>query len=196
MKGISPRACGDRAENHGRQWVEVDPERTTMTCSNCGALSGPTGLSGLAVRSWECSERGVGHEREVKASLNIFRIGLRSSLKAPCNGEQKTGTHVRAETGALSSFCGLLFWISPRACGDRPAFLPNPSPERDIPTRMRRPSREPWPAVGRSGPGAYHHDLLELRGPLGSYGFEWACGKILGVLRARCGARKGGEGFP
>ncbi len=81
-----------KGDNHGRRWVEVDPKYTTLTCSNCGALSGPTGLSGLAVRSWKCSECGVGHERDVNAALNILRIGLGSSLKASRHGGQSTGT--------------------------------------------------------------------------------------------------------
>ncbi len=86
-----------KGDNHGRRWVEVDPKWTTLTCSNCGALSGPTGLSELAVRFWECSECGVGHDRDVNAARNILRIGLGSSLKAPCNGGQSTGTSCQGQ---------------------------------------------------------------------------------------------------
>lgn len=38
----------------GTHYVEVDAKFSTMTCSVCGARTGPHGLSGLAVRHWTC----------------------------------------------------------------------------------------------------------------------------------------------
>jgi len=56
---------------------EVTSERnTSVTCSNCGALSGPRGVNGLIVRSWVCSDCGESHDRDVNAARNIL-IGSR-----------------------------------------------------------------------------------------------------------------------
>jgi hypothetical protein len=44
----------------------------TRACSNCGALTGPTGLDMLAVRTWVCSGCGGTHDRDVNAARNIL----------------------------------------------------------------------------------------------------------------------------
>ena len=54
----------------------VDSKNTTRTCSACGCLSGPTGLSGLSVRQWECTDCGGLHDRDVNAARNILFAGL------------------------------------------------------------------------------------------------------------------------
>lgn len=67
-----------------RRVVPVSSRFTTMTCSTCGALSGPTGLSGLAVRHWECA-CGALHDRDVNAAINILNAGAGSALKEAGN---------------------------------------------------------------------------------------------------------------
>lgn len=42
----------------GRDVIPVNSKFTTMTCSACGARTGPKGWDGLAVRHWECSACG------------------------------------------------------------------------------------------------------------------------------------------
>lgn len=69
-----------KSDNHGRKCVLVDSKNTTMTCSNCGTLTGPTGLGGLAVRTWECSACGVQHDRDINAAKVILKTGLGWSL--------------------------------------------------------------------------------------------------------------------
>jgi len=78
---------------------EVTSERyTTVTCSHCGARSGPRGVNGLIVRSWVCCDCGRSHDRDVNAARNIL-IGTRSrtslrgnelsySLIAPSNANR------------------------------------------------------------------------------------------------------------
>lgn len=63
----------------GTEYVEVDCRNSTKTCSTCGALSGPTGLSGLAVRQWTCA-CGSRHDRDVNAAVNTLIAGAGRAL--------------------------------------------------------------------------------------------------------------------
>jgi putative transposase len=60
----------------GTQYDEPDSKFSTMTCSDCGARTGPTGWSGLAVRQWRCSSCGAMHDRDVNAARNTLLSGL------------------------------------------------------------------------------------------------------------------------
>jgi putative transposase len=55
----------------GTRFVEAGNRFSTMTCSNCGAQSGPTGLAGLKVRQWRCP-CGAEHDRDVNAARNTL----------------------------------------------------------------------------------------------------------------------------
>src|SRR6266404_1347944 len=57
---------------------------SSVTCSGCGARSGPSGLSGLEVRAWVCSSCGVAHNRDVNAARNI--LALRTGRGTPTKG--------------------------------------------------------------------------------------------------------------
>lgn len=65
----------------GRQYVEVDGKYSTMTCSNCGKHTGPTGWGGLAVRQWRCTDCGSSHDRDVNAAINTLLSGLERPTK-------------------------------------------------------------------------------------------------------------------
>lgn len=69
-----------KGDNHGRVVKLVDSKNTTMTCSNCGNLTGPTGLDKLAVRVWECCSCGSTHDRDINAAMNILKLGLGYNL--------------------------------------------------------------------------------------------------------------------
>lgn len=56
-------------------YKEVNEAFTTRSCSECGALSGPQGLTGLAERQWECAECGSSHDRDINAAKNILTAG-------------------------------------------------------------------------------------------------------------------------
>lgn len=62
-------------------YVEPESKYSTMRCSNCGELSGPTGLSGLAVREWECVGCGGLHDRDVNAAINALIAGAGLALE-------------------------------------------------------------------------------------------------------------------
>lgn len=62
--------------NHaGVVFEEVNESFSTQTCSSCGSVEGPKGLSGLGIREWACS-CGTVHQRDVNAAQNILRRGL------------------------------------------------------------------------------------------------------------------------
>ncbi len=76
LRGMLRHKCG----HAGVAYAEVDEAHTTRTCSTCGCLSGPTGLAGLGVRRWRCSECGSEHDRDHNAARNIARLGC----ETPC----------------------------------------------------------------------------------------------------------------
>jgi transposase len=86
-KSISEAALGNligmlgyKSRIGGRTLIPVESNFTTMTCSTCGALTGPRGLSGLAVRSWRCSACGADHDRDTNSAVVVFKTGLGTSL--------------------------------------------------------------------------------------------------------------------
>lgn len=67
--------------NSGGTYVEVDSKFSTMTCSDCGALTGPTGLGGLKVRQWTCTNCGSSHGRDVNSARNTLLAALGTSVE-------------------------------------------------------------------------------------------------------------------
>jgi transposase len=63
----------------GRELIAVESKHTTMTCGECGALTGPAGLRGLAVRQWECSACGASLDRDRNSANVILAVGLGTS---------------------------------------------------------------------------------------------------------------------
>ena len=63
-----------KSRQAGRVYVEVSNRNSTRTCSECGALTGPQGLSGLSVRVWACA-CGAQHDRDVNAAVNTLKRG-------------------------------------------------------------------------------------------------------------------------
>lgn len=74
-----------KSSSCGRKFVLVDSKFTTMTCSNCQARTGPTGLSKLNVRNWECKACSALHDRDINAAINILNSGQRYCLDLPEN---------------------------------------------------------------------------------------------------------------
>lgn len=65
-----------KAEHAGVIYKEVNEAYTTRACSECGALSGPSGLKDLGIREWDCVECGVQHiDRDVNSARNILVLG-------------------------------------------------------------------------------------------------------------------------
>jgi transposase len=82
-KSVSEAALGNligmlgyKCRVGGRTLIPVKSRFTTMTCSSCGALTGPTGLAGLKVRHWVCSACGADHDRDFNSAVVVLNAGL------------------------------------------------------------------------------------------------------------------------
>jgi putative transposase len=73
--GILKTQLQYKGQQAGRCVSIVSERNTTRTCSTCKALTGPKGLSMLAVRIWVCSACGDAHDRDVNAARNILSAG-------------------------------------------------------------------------------------------------------------------------
>jgi len=76
--GILKTQLQYKGQQAGRSVVIVNEKNTTRACSSCRALTGPTGLDMLVVRTWICSECGATHDRDVNAARNILFAGRSS----------------------------------------------------------------------------------------------------------------------
>ena len=45
-----------KSQQAARSFEVVSERNTSVTCSTCGALTGPRGVNGLTVRFWVCSD--------------------------------------------------------------------------------------------------------------------------------------------
>jgi putative transposase len=64
-----------KSDDAGAWFEEVNEAYSTRTCSECGALSGPSGLKGLGIREWICPECGTAHHRDVNSGKVILARG-------------------------------------------------------------------------------------------------------------------------
>ncbi|MEJ6003791.1 RNA-guided endonuclease InsQ/TnpB family protein [Paucibacter soli] len=94
-----------KCDDAGVWFQEVNESFSTVTCSACGARSGPTGQTGLSVRSWTCG-CGATHDRDVNAARNILLAGLaaRREKEQPAPGLraeaiQRVAARVSNKTG-------------------------------------------------------------------------------------------------
>jgi putative transposase len=77
-----------KSQQAARTFEVVSERNTSVTCSTCGALSGPRGVNGLIVRSWVCCDCGEWHDRDVNAARNILigsrcRTSMRGNESSP-----------------------------------------------------------------------------------------------------------------
>lgn len=70
------RMLSCKCRTGGRIYVEPKSYKSTMTCSKCGALTGPTGRGCLKVRRWTCVACGAIHDRDVNSAMNALIAGV------------------------------------------------------------------------------------------------------------------------
>jgi putative transposase len=86
--GTLKRQLEYKRQQAARTFEVVNESHTSITCSICGAQTGPRGVNGLIVRSWVCSDCGESHDREVNAARNILigsrcRASVRGNASSP-----------------------------------------------------------------------------------------------------------------
>lgn len=64
----------------GVDFKVIDERYSSVTCSDCFERSGPSGLSALGVREWQCIECKTIHDRDTNAAINILRLGRETQL--------------------------------------------------------------------------------------------------------------------
>jgi len=72
-----------KSRTGGSEYIEPESKNSTITCSTCGALTGPQGLAGLKVREWVCGACGAHHDRDINAAMNALISGLGISHEMP-----------------------------------------------------------------------------------------------------------------
>jgi IS605 OrfB family transposase len=85
-----------KGQQAGRCVTVIDERNTTRACSSCRALTGPSGLDRLVVRSWMCRGCGDTHDRNVNAGKNI-RFAGRCSLSV-CGNESSLSSAPPSQT--------------------------------------------------------------------------------------------------
>jgi IS605 OrfB family transposase len=65
-----------KCDNAGVWFSEVNESYSTQECSCCGNRTGPKGLEGLAIRTWECSVCKTLHDRDTNSATVIRNRGL------------------------------------------------------------------------------------------------------------------------
>jgi putative transposase len=64
-----------KGQQAGRRVSIVNERNTTRECNDCKALTGPSGIDMLDVRTWVCSACGVTHDRDVNSARNMLSAG-------------------------------------------------------------------------------------------------------------------------
>ena len=68
-----------KCEWYGKTFVQVDATYTSQTCNECGCINNRLGYDHygwLKVRSWQCPDCGIIHDRDINAAINIKNKGL------------------------------------------------------------------------------------------------------------------------
>ena len=73
--GITRALLRYKSQRLGAPYVEVSEFRSSCTCADCDAITGPRGLRQLGVRVWTCSACGVTHQRDINSAHIHLRRG-------------------------------------------------------------------------------------------------------------------------
>ena len=68
-----------KCEWYGKTFVQVDAAYISQTCNECGCINNRLGYDHygwLKVRSWQCPDCGIIHDRDINAAINIKNKGL------------------------------------------------------------------------------------------------------------------------
>ena len=93
--------------DHAAVWFdEVNERYSTQECCVCHARTGPSGLAGLAVRQWNCSNCKTTHDRDTNSAKVIqYRGELRMQISMV--GQAKANAPAMNKTMALAPMVGV-----------------------------------------------------------------------------------------
>ncbi len=127
--GLFTRLLKEKAPwcSQSRQVVDVHEAYTTRACTDCGALTGPSGEKDLGVRIWTCTSCGQTHQRDFASARAIARRALAQTAAGaqPAQPELPQG---KARTPAAS----------PTQVPDRPVRTASPSARNPVSASERR----------------------------------------------------------
>ncbi|MBI3398507.1 MAG: transposase [Deltaproteobacteria bacterium] len=75
-------------------YPDINEAGSTMTCSNCGAKTGPTGKENLSVREWVCKE----YQRDLNSAFNILKKTKQEFAAAQAAASSETMGHTATRT--------------------------------------------------------------------------------------------------
>lgn len=81
-------------------YPDINEAGSTMTCSHCGAKTGPTGKENLSVREWTCKECNVYHHRDLNSAFNILKKTKQEFAAAQAAASGETSGHTATRTMA------------------------------------------------------------------------------------------------
>lgn len=81
--GIARGCLRYKAIRLGIPVTEPHEFRSSLTCADCLAETGPRGLRGLGVRVWTCANCGKTHQRDHNSARNHLRLGREALLRNP-----------------------------------------------------------------------------------------------------------------
>ena len=88
-----------KAESAGMEVIEVNPQYTSMTCSECGSIQDMP----VEIRIYDCKKCGMSKDRDYNASINILR-----KTTAAHAGSHAQGDETHAIQRASASLLGEL----------------------------------------------------------------------------------------
>ncbi|MFT4727112.1 MAG: putative transposase [Granulosicoccus sp.] len=65
-----------KCDHAGAVFEVVNKALSTQTCSSCGSVGGPKGLTGLNERNWLCIHCDTRHDRGVNSAINRRAAGI------------------------------------------------------------------------------------------------------------------------
>jgi len=93
------RLVDEKAKRAGTVvYTDIDEAGSTMTCSNCGAKTGPTGKENLSVREWTCAKCDVHHQRDLNSGFNILKKIKEEYAAAQAAGSGETPGRIATRT--------------------------------------------------------------------------------------------------
>jgi len=65
-----------KSDWYGKKIIKIDRYfPSSQICNNCGCINSE--IKDLSIREWVCPECGTRHDRDINASINILKEGLK-----------------------------------------------------------------------------------------------------------------------